>query len=179
MQKYQSHKVVEAAKIKCLVGVGGAADFKWQIHFVGASDPVLVTHDWVVKHSPRGSSTSMEGGYFVRYPGGYASWLPAEAFEEGYTRVPGHYRVLGDDGKPVENLLERLPVVPVMYDATTDRIRPVTQEDWNRAADFMRAFGRMTEALRDHFDVLEEVRLASHPGAKPRPLGAERLRAGS
>ena len=33
-------------------------------------------------------STSLEaGGYYVRYPDGYESWSPAEAFEEGYTLV--------------------------------------------------------------------------------------------
>ena len=27
------------------------------------------------------------GGYYVRYPDGYESWSPAEAFEDGYTLV--------------------------------------------------------------------------------------------
>ena len=33
------------------------------------------------------------GGYYVRYPDGYESWSPAEAFEEGYTLVDD--RVVG------------------------------------------------------------------------------------
>jgi hypothetical protein len=34
-----------------------------------------------MKHSPEA------GGYYVQYKDGYTSFSPAEAFEEGYTRL--------------------------------------------------------------------------------------------
>lgn len=42
---------------------------------------IRVTHEYVNKHNPQ------VGGYFVEYEDGYASWSPAEAFENGYTRI--------------------------------------------------------------------------------------------
>ena len=41
----------------------------------------FVTAAYVNKHQPR------VGGYYVQYADGYESWSPAEAFEEGYTRI--------------------------------------------------------------------------------------------
>lgn len=38
---------------------------------------------WMNKHRPQA------GGYFVRYADGYESYIPAAAFEEGYTRIGG------------------------------------------------------------------------------------------
>ncbi len=37
--------------------------------------------DYMRKHQPK------IGGYFVVYKDGYKSFSPAEAFEEGYTRI--------------------------------------------------------------------------------------------
>src|SRR6266853_3095414 len=41
--------------------------------------PFLVDNAYVRKHNPQ------EGGYYVVYDDGYISFLPAKAFEEGYT----------------------------------------------------------------------------------------------
>jgi hypothetical protein len=43
--------------------------------------PFPVSRAYVTKHSPKA------GGYYVVYADGYKSWSPAQAFEEGYTRV--------------------------------------------------------------------------------------------
>ena len=40
-----------------------------------------VSRRYVLKHNPQ------VGGYYVVYADGYKSWSPAQAFEEGYTRV--------------------------------------------------------------------------------------------
>ena len=40
-----------------------------------------VTRDFIFNHKPQ------VGGYYVVYADGYASYSPAQAFEEGYTRV--------------------------------------------------------------------------------------------
>lgn len=43
--------------------------------------PFKVEFDYVRKHQPKA------GGYYVVYKDGYKSFSPAEAFEEGYTRI--------------------------------------------------------------------------------------------
>jgi hypothetical protein len=40
-----------------------------------------VDADYVAKHKPHA------GGYYVQYADGYTSFSPAQAFEEGYTRL--------------------------------------------------------------------------------------------
>ena len=42
---------------------------------------VGVDKSFMLKHEPK------IGGYYVRYKDGYPSWSPAEAFEDGYTRI--------------------------------------------------------------------------------------------
>jgi len=44
--------------------------------------PFKVSAAYMNKHKPQ------VGGYYVRYKDGYESWSPAEAFEEGYRRMP-------------------------------------------------------------------------------------------
>jgi hypothetical protein len=41
-------------------------------------EPFDVGAEYMVKHNPK------PGGYWVLYEGGYQSWSPAEAFEDGY-----------------------------------------------------------------------------------------------
>ncbi len=43
--------------------------------------PFRVEREYVQKHNPEA------GGYYVVYQDGYKSWSPAEAFENGYTRI--------------------------------------------------------------------------------------------
>jgi len=43
--------------------------------------PFEVDATYLKKHNPQ------VGGYYVVYADGYKSWSPAQAFEEGYTRV--------------------------------------------------------------------------------------------
>jgi hypothetical protein len=43
--------------------------------------PFRVSREFVLKHKPK------VGGYFVQYSDGYKSFSPAQAFEEGYTRI--------------------------------------------------------------------------------------------
>jgi hypothetical protein len=47
----------------------------------GQFGPIAVTLEFMVKHAP------CVGGYLVYYKDGYTSFSPAEAFEDGYTRV--------------------------------------------------------------------------------------------
>lgn len=77
MQRYQCHKVVEAAKIMSLCGNGnGTTTFEFEA-------PVApVTVDTVFMNRTRIRLNDM--GYFVRYADGYTSWSPTKAFEDGY-----------------------------------------------------------------------------------------------
>lgn len=83
--RYRSHKVVEALLIAAIVPVSNMPDGTgWSpsmLHFDDQAGytPLRVEPAWLQKHAP------MEGGYLVRYPDGYLSWSPREAFEDGYS----------------------------------------------------------------------------------------------
>jgi len=47
----------------------------------GHFGPIAVTAEFIEKHQPH------VGGYLVFYKDGYKSFSPAEAFEDGYTRI--------------------------------------------------------------------------------------------
>lgn len=85
MPRYKCHKVVHALKIQALVNPtkpGNESD--GSLIIVPAEDgfaPFRVKHEYVHKHKP------IAGGYYVVYEDGYASFSPAKAFEEGYTRL--------------------------------------------------------------------------------------------
>lgn len=81
MPMYKCHKEVWALKIKD-VASQDPADAGWKvIPEDGAYAPIVVSDEWVQKHQPR------VGGYYVVYKDGYVSFSPAEAFEDGYTKV--------------------------------------------------------------------------------------------
>jgi len=78
MPKYKCHKEVWALKIAHLqVGNG--------VVLITPKDdgyaPFEVDISYQEKHKPE------VGGYYVLYKDGYKSFSPAEAFEEGYTKV--------------------------------------------------------------------------------------------
>jgi hypothetical protein len=94
MPQYKCHKVVQAAKI---VGIEQARSTpsehandaqafhaaRLQLEFSSLTGgSVHVDEAWMEKHRPQA------GGYYVLYDDGYASYSPAKAFEEGYTRLP-------------------------------------------------------------------------------------------
>lgn len=77
LKKFQSHKVVEAAKI---IDIRSPSDptsngvLKLEGHF-----GITVRASYFERHEPK------VGGYYVKYPDGYESYSPAEPFESGYT----------------------------------------------------------------------------------------------
>lgn len=87
MQKFKSHKVVEAAKIARISLRERGSDWDLWLIFEDTSY-VVVPRNWADRHAPRPEELeSLVGGYLVRYLDGYTSWSPAEAFEEGYTSL--------------------------------------------------------------------------------------------
>ena len=89
MPKYRSHKVVHALKIASVeldseVANAENRDTDGSAIITPEDEgylPFRVDCEYVSKHHPKA------GGYYVVYQGGYASWSPADAFEDGYTRI--------------------------------------------------------------------------------------------
>ena len=85
---YQSHKKVWALKLREVHlnsdAAGPNEETDGSAILVPAESgfaPFRVDREYVQKHNPAA------GGYFVQYKDGYKSWSPAEAFEEGHTRI--------------------------------------------------------------------------------------------
>lgn len=86
MPRYQSHKKVWALKIAKIVRDGDGEDRESDgsgmiTPLDNGYAPFKVDRDYMHKHKPQ------VGGYYVVYDDGYKSWSPAQAFEEGYTRL--------------------------------------------------------------------------------------------
>jgi hypothetical protein len=82
LPRYRSHKEVCALKIKSIGDPNEATDGSRLLTFEEEGyAPVCVNHDFMLRHRPE------VGGYYVVYRDGYRSFSPAEAFEEGYTRM--------------------------------------------------------------------------------------------
>ena len=86
MPKYKCHKEVWAFKIKSIVmdGAGENRETDGSAMMTPCESrfaPIRLSPEYMRKHKPE------VGGYYVRYKGGYDSYSPAKAFEDGYTPV--------------------------------------------------------------------------------------------
>ena len=91
LQKYRSHKIVQAGKIaEIRTATEINRDAKHGSELMGMGQALLIIANggtvvcdapYIQKHSP------FIGGYYIVYPDGYKSFSPAEAFESGYTPV--------------------------------------------------------------------------------------------
>lgn len=85
MPRYRSHKDVWALKIAAIEYDGPPDDRISHGATITPEEtgyaPFKVDAAYVSKHKPQA------GGYYVVYKDGYKSWSPAQAFEEGYTRM--------------------------------------------------------------------------------------------
>ena len=79
MKKYQSHKIVEAAKITAIdkTPVGN-----FLLTLEGEEEQVTVFADEAAR-----KPVFDVGWYYVKYSDGYTSFSPAEQFEEGYSEA--------------------------------------------------------------------------------------------
>lgn len=83
MPRYKCHKEVWALKIKD-INRNPLNGLQYGVVIVPEEDGYAafrVGEAYVEKHNPQ------VGGYYVVYKGGYASYSPADAFEDGYTRL--------------------------------------------------------------------------------------------
>jgi hypothetical protein len=86
MPKYQCHKIVHALQIATIVKDGYGEDRETDGTAImtpvdSRFAPIKLTAQFMQKHKPE------EGGYLVVYEGGYQSFSPQKAFEDGYTLV--------------------------------------------------------------------------------------------
>ena len=86
MPQYQSHKKVWALKIAAIKrdGEGENRETDGSAMITPEEEgyaPFRVDQEYMRKHKPE------VGGYYIVYKDGYKSWSPAEAFEEGYTKL--------------------------------------------------------------------------------------------
>jgi len=78
LPRYKSHKEVWALKIRDLTQTStGLLLIPEESGYL----PFILDQGYVAKHNPK------IGGYYVLYKDGYKSWSPADAFEEGYTKI--------------------------------------------------------------------------------------------
>jgi len=98
MPRYECHKKVWALKIK-------AADVETDGGTITPEDdgfaPFRVNAEW---WSERFKPSGDDLGYYVVYDGGYKSWSPSDAFEEGYTLIDQGAPTTTDadvDGPPI------------------------------------------------------------------------------
>jgi hypothetical protein len=80
--RYESHKIVQAAKI---VGFNTRDNGSRACAMVDPGDGVLMTFAPNVDEMLQRAEI---GGYAVIYEDGFASISPAKAFEDGYVRLP-------------------------------------------------------------------------------------------
>ncbi len=85
LPKWTSHKVVQAARVTG-VSEGHLPDILFVWHLAGGFQ-VEVDEDLARRVPTKVGEHGPIGGYFVLYQDGYRSWSPADAFDEGYTRV--------------------------------------------------------------------------------------------
>jgi hypothetical protein len=78
MPRYKCHKEVWALKIG---GIETRAEGVFIVPVEDGYAAFRIDQEYIEKHKPRA------GGYYVVYKGGYKSFSPAEAFEDGYTLV--------------------------------------------------------------------------------------------
>lgn len=76
LPRWKCHKEVNAAKITAVNPTPAGA-----VLLLDNGDSVEVNLLWQDRHRPQ------VGGYYVVYSDEYASYSPAQAFEEGYSRL--------------------------------------------------------------------------------------------
>lgn len=140
LPRYKGHKTVSALEIAEVRPAEKRHAWESRNYQLVPSDtrfdPIDVTHEWYVKHSP------VAGGYFVIYDDGYTSFSPKKAFESGYTLVDTTNAANPEPSAPVAGAaVDPMPVAagsvateipqPVVAtgSASTDTPPPDTRDD--------------------------------------------------
>jgi len=84
MNRYQSHKIVEAARITEF----NSQESQYTVVFEDGTDMALSNYDGArILKMAIDSGGTVNGGWLMVYKDGYVSWSPSEAFDEGYDLV--------------------------------------------------------------------------------------------
>ena len=83
MQKYQSHKIVEAARIDSFTDWHDGA---FKVEFVNGETAEFLDNEIGERFVSMAAAAGLPiaGGWLIRYPDSYISWSPALPFAEGY-----------------------------------------------------------------------------------------------
>ena len=85
--KYESHKIVQAAKITRIEEINSGSGIGiLQVRIIWVR-PDGAPEEEFVPTEPAMVARAEVGGYAMLYPDGFKSISPAKAFEDGYTRV--------------------------------------------------------------------------------------------
>ena len=86
MQKYQSHKIVEAARIRKMEAQPAERRYAFELE---QGDPHYVDQETGSRLAGMALDNGVEitTGWLVKYEDGYLSWSPNRAFTEGYDLV--------------------------------------------------------------------------------------------
>jgi hypothetical protein len=92
LPKWQSHKILEGDKIVAIKDVGVAnrtgPNDSGQRWVLACGVEIEVSLD-LLSRLPIGKAyKDALGGYYAKYQDGFESWSPAQAWEEGNTRLP-------------------------------------------------------------------------------------------
>lgn len=113
MQRYKSHKIVEAGKIQRIHTVLVPAGKGTQAHVIDFVEVGGQQYDVPEGFAAREKHPQI-GDYLVRYEDGYLSWSPAAAFEAGYNLL--------EEGKhsidQIEDAINRSKHVELQTDGT-------------------------------------------------------------
>lgn len=99
LPKYKCHKVVHALKIRAIeLNEDKTATIEPEENFTPFKT--------AVGFADRFKGSEEDNGYYVVYEGGYPSWSPSKAFEEGYTLIKDRLNSGLDFGEAIEALKE-------------------------------------------------------------------------
>jgi hypothetical protein len=84
LARFRCHKIVAAGEIRGLInGDNGKVEALMVQTADGTNSEVCPGDGFFARKTPA------LGDYYVVYDDGYASWSPASAFEDGYTKIEG------------------------------------------------------------------------------------------
>lgn len=87
LPRWKCHKEVMGFKIALVEKVPDPEILGFKVYLTDQDRKynVLVTGEYLKRHSRDREGATLVGGYYVRYEDGYESWSPAKAFEDGYS----------------------------------------------------------------------------------------------
>lgn len=149
MQEFIGTKIVEAGQIT-EISVGEEASTLVLGRSADSAMFVVVETGYMLKHEPQ------VGGYYVRYPDGYESYSPADAFEAAYKPVT-------DVGK-LNQLARMIDEFAVLVHADNKAVGWWDNEDPHTIpAKMMLIVSEISEAVEGHRKGLADDHLPQHP----------------